>query len=147
MNNPNQFLLIDDDDTNNILCTYTIGGTFKGAEIRAFTDPEKGLATIKEMAVEKDSLPTALFLDINMPDMTGWELLEEFNKLENGVKARFVIYIMSSSLDMRDREKAELHPLVSGYISKPLTPELLTSIFADDIAESRSIPNKWYGLA
>ncbi|CAN5646885.1 hypothetical protein BH10BAC5_BH10BAC5_22820 [soil metagenome] len=90
---------------------------------------------IQEGALNKTELssgsekPTVLFLDINMPSMTGWEFLEEFRKFSKTVHKQFTIYMLSSSVDSSDKEKASSNIFVSGYISKPLRQETLREKF------------------
>ena len=67
-----------------------------------------------------------LFLDLNMPEMTGWEFLDSFNTENIGAK----IYILSSSVDERDICKASTYSIVMDYLSKPLIKKYIKSIFS-----------------
>ena len=59
-----------------------------------------------------------ILLDINMPDMDGWEVLE---KLENDfIFVNTEVVMVSSSADLVDQQKAFEHDLVLDYIVKPL---------------------------
>lgn len=69
--------------------------------------------------------PHYLFLDLNMPEMTGWDFLEVFNP----VKADPEIYILSSSVDERDIMKANQYDKVKKYLSKPLIKQYINLIF------------------
>lgn len=40
-----------------------------------------------------------LFLDVNMPTMTGWEFLDNFILIPEEVKTLFHIYILSSAIE------------------------------------------------
>jgi CheY-like chemotaxis protein len=62
-----------------------------------------------------------------MPEMTGWDFLEEFN----GDSIQPEVYILSSSVDERDVMKAEKYALVKKYLSKPLIKKYITNIFPD----------------
>ncbi len=122
MREPERFIVVDDNRTNNLICEFTIRKYRKEATIHLFTEPEVALQNIREeySAVEMDK-STVLFLDINMPSMTGWEFLEELRGFAEEIRKHFVIYILSSSVDERDKEKADADPLVAGFFSKPLT--------------------------
>jgi CheY-like chemotaxis protein len=78
-----------------------------------------------KLAPEKQTLPSLIFLDINMPVMDGWEFLEVFtNKFKMFHNTTRVI-ILSSSVNPADLEMADNHPLVIGFMPKPLgEPEL-----------------------
>src|SRR5690606_22351344 len=118
---PNRFLIVDDDVINNKLCGFTITRVFGGVEVKSFTEPEEALLALQTYYTNHTAKePVILFLDINMPSMTGWEFLDEFKKLEKFEHESFSIYIVSSSVDLRDKQKADEDPLVRGFISKPL---------------------------
>lgn len=70
-----------------------------------------------------------LFLDINMPTITGWEFLEKFQEFTDSVKNQFNIYMLSSSIDPSDIQRAKLNPLVIDFIEKPLSKAILADIF------------------
>lgn len=123
------FIVIDDDPINNMICSEFINLTISGTEIRTFTDPEKGLQYLTAKYAEYTEQQTVLFLDINMPFLSGWDVLERLEGFPDCVKKHLTVFMLSSSLDVKDKEKANAHPLVSGYISKFLSPEKLKEIF------------------
>ncbi|HAH35559.1 MAG TPA: response regulator [Algoriphagus sp.] len=69
--------------------------------------------------------PNYLFLDLNMPEMTGWDFLDNFDSQKNEAE----IYILSSSVDERDINKASKYQVVKDYLSKPLIKKYIKSIF------------------
>jgi CheY-like chemotaxis protein len=69
--------------------------------------------------------PNYLFLDLNMPEMNGWDFLDSFNSDQNQAQ----IYILSSSVDDRDILKARNYSIVKDYLSKPLIKSYINSIF------------------
>ncbi|HYH05213.1 MAG TPA: response regulator [Bacillota bacterium] len=123
MNTPLQYIIIDDDPFNNLICKTIISKTISGANVQTFVVPEEGYSFLKTIVNQ-----VVLFLDINMPTMTGWEFLEMFDKLEDGVKSKVKVFILSSSVDERDIEKAHTNKYVSGFISKPLKPDVIKDI-------------------
>ena len=76
-----------------------------------------------------EEIPELIFLDINMPVMNGWEFMEEFVKIRSTIQKKIDIYILSSSTDSIDIQKAKSNPEITDYIVKPLTPDLLKNIF------------------
>jgi len=124
---PIRYIVIDDDPHNNLSCTIAIKSAVNNAEIHCFTDPEEGLSYIEaEYAKTNEAISTVLFLDINMPSMTGWEVLERFKDFAVPVKEQITIYILSSSVSPIDQELALNNPFVADYIIKPLTkPKVL----------------------
>jgi CheY-like chemotaxis protein len=123
------FIVIDDDPINNMICSKIIQLTLPGSDIRTFTSPEKGVEHLQKHAQLGSENLTLLFLDINMPSINGWDVLERLDKFPPAVKEKMKIYILSSSVDFQDKEKADSHYLVSGYITKPLSQLKLLEIF------------------
>ncbi len=70
--------------------------------------------------LKKDTnLPDVILLDLNMPIMDGWQFLDELVKIPNA--ERIPIYIVSSSVDSRDIDKAKTYSIVKDYIIKPFS--------------------------
>ncbi|WP_286761796.1 response regulator [Salegentibacter sp. UBA1130] len=126
-----RYMVVDDDPTNNMICEFTIKRFDSAGDIKIFSIPEEALSFIaEEYSVENKKRPTILFLDVNMPTMTGWEFLDEFLKFEESVKNQFTIYILSSSIE-DFKEKAEIYTSIKGFISKPLKINNLEEIKND----------------
>lgn len=68
---------------------------------------------------EDTNLPDVILLDLNMPIMDGWQFLDELVKIPNA--ERIPIYIVSSSVDRRDIDKAKTYKIVNNYIIKPFS--------------------------
>lgn len=112
------FIIIDDDPVNNLICHKHIQLLFTGADIKTFTDPQVGLDYIR---LRQDQDSAILFLDINMPLLNGWDVLDALINFPEIIKQKLKIYILSSSISDIDKQKAENNPLVKGFIGKPLT--------------------------
>lgn len=131
---PERFIVIDDDRSNNIICEFSLRRFSPVTEIKTFLDPQVALEFIKE-SYSQISLksPTILFLDINMPVITGWEFLEIFKVFEPYIKQQFIIYLLTSSIDHRDIEKAKANVLVHGVLPKPLSSKIINSVFKQNL--------------
>jgi CheY-like chemotaxis protein len=128
MNIPQRFLLIDDDPSNNLLTKISIKKIIENAEVVAHTMPENGIQYIVDEYTQ-NPVNTVLFLDINMPTLSGWDVLDKFAEMPHLIEPHFTIYVLSSSVDPSDKEKAASNQLVSGYLEKPLSRETLKSMF------------------
>ncbi len=129
MNVSTRFIVIDDDEFNNKICSVTLEKIAKDANVRTFLSPVEGFEHIvSEYSGNDNDNSAILFLDINMPVMNGWEFLERFNELDTELKKRVKIYILSSSVDKRDIEKAKADKNVMHYLIKPLTKETIRLI-------------------
>lgn len=125
-----RFLLVDDDPLNNTLSRIYLARIFGNVEIKEFLIPEVALAHMEQDFNNNQSEGiVTLFLDINMPSLSGWEFLEKFNAFDEPLKKQYHIYMLSSSVDPADIKRAKLNPLVLDFIEKPLNKEILTKIF------------------
>jgi response regulator RpfG family c-di-GMP phosphodiesterase len=126
----NIFIIIDDDPINNFICRQVIEASVKDpVQVLDFTIPEQALAYIStQYNAYKKNMKTVLFLDVNTATLSAWEFLERFATLKKQVKNMFSIYIISSSVDEGDREKALSNGYVKGFLVKPITIDSLHKI-------------------
>jgi CheY-like chemotaxis protein len=75
--------------------------------------------------------PEIIFLDINMPEMNGWDFLEALQELPSHLSNKCRIVMLSSSIDTADIRKARTYAMVEDFISKPLTVDKLNRIAAE----------------
>ena len=75
-------------------------------------------------------LPQLILLDLNMPNIDGWEFLRQFEEFDRKIKDQFRIFILTSSISIKDKERALTNEYVLDYIVKPLTKEAVFSINA-----------------
>jgi len=124
------FLFIDDDPLNNLICRMTIQVVLGKIDSQSFTNPKLGLEYLQSsFLTDNHSAHTVLLLDINMPVMSGWEFLEGFDNLPSQIKDTITIYILSSSVDERDKERSYANKNVKAFLVKPLTKETVMQMF------------------
>lgn len=129
MNNKLRFIVIDDDPLNNTICRLTIKKALGEVDVVTFTDPHEGFEYVgTSFNGGNDHSPAVLFLDINMPIMNGWEFLERYENLEYHVKEHIRLFIVSSSVDSKDVERASINKNVIKYLPKPVTKEIITTL-------------------
>ncbi len=70
-----------------------------------------------------------------MPITDGWEFLDEYRKIKKEIPKPIRIYMVSSSIDPRDINRAKDNPEVVEYVEKPVSlskfSELLTAFGID----------------
>ena len=124
-----RFIAIDDDPVNNLICKLTIEMVASAPEILTFTNAAEGFDYIQnQYAANRDKTETVLLLDINMPVMSGWEFLERFDNLGTDVKSLFKIFILSSSVDERDKQRSYANKNVNAFMVKPLVKDNVVEI-------------------
>ncbi|MDF2157409.1 response regulator [Algoriphagus sp. CAU 1675] len=75
--------------------------------------------------------PILVLLDLNMPDMDGWEFLEIFSELNFTLRKKYIVVILTSSISQIDKNKGLSYQVVSGYYNKPFNGEGLLEILED----------------
>ncbi|WP_396636503.1 response regulator [Maribacter sp. R77961] len=97
--------------------------------IIVYNNGQEALDGLLEISQSATKIPQVIFLDLNMPIMSGWEFLDEFIKIPNSNLEKTIVYIISSSVDPRDLEKVkDYKQRVNNYILKPITPNDLESV-------------------
>ena len=76
----------------------------------------------------KSAIPDVILLDINMPILDGWQFLDGIITID--VVKEITIFIVTSSIDPRDKEKAETYSNVKNFIVKPITQDKLNDLMS-----------------
>ena len=119
------FLLIDDDPIANLINKKIMQKVVKDEEIYSFDSGHHALLSLHQMFVNEE-LKVIILLDINMPQMNGWDFIEEVDR--EFPEQEIDIHMLSSSVDRKDREKSENYSRVRSYIVKPLSTDKVQEI-------------------
>lgn len=85
------------------------------------------LKTLEELA-KSNRFPSYILVDINMPDMNGFDFLDKFEKTFAKAATTTKIMIITGSIKDEDRNEAFRHPLVQDYILKPLPNDFIVNL-------------------
>lgn len=121
-------LLVDDDEATNYIHKRVIMQMNCAENVVVKDSGIDALQYLKTETEGKYPQPDLIFLDVNMPAMDGWEFLEEYNNLTEDQLAKSIIVMLTTSLNPDDRDKANTIPLISGFLSKPLTEEKMEQV-------------------
>ena len=113
--------VIDDDVIYQFAVKLTIQQLDLAEQVLTFSNGELAMDYLIENAKEASKLPDVLLLDINMPVMDGWDFLNWFSDYKKMLQKDIPIFMVSSSIDWRDIERAKGFEDVVDYVSKPLT--------------------------
>lgn len=113
-----KIMLVDDKDISNFIMRKFIEIRLPGTTTAEYTSPTKAFDSIET------ENPDLIFLDLNMPEMDGWQFLEKMREcnLKNKVA------ILTSSTSELDMQRAEEYGNVIQFFVKPLTPDELSRI-------------------
>jgi CheY-like chemotaxis protein len=115
--------LVDDDSIFQFTATRLLESSKLAQNILHFENGAEALTFLREKALQKEFLPDYLFLDINMPFVDGWMFLEDFTTLKSSLAKVISIYMVSSSIDPRDLNRAKSFSEVTDFIIKPISLE------------------------
>lgn len=89
---------------------------------------EEALNYLNKQFEDKDLTPTFILLDIQMPEMDGFEFLMHFKHLPKSIKDNCTVAMLSSTLDFGDIKRAEANPDIVKLFKKPLCIDALLSV-------------------
>ncbi|GAA4295965.1 response regulator [Nibribacter koreensis] len=108
-------LFVDDNETSRFLVRRLIARENFAEQTVCAKNGEEGLSFV--MSEQFD----LVLLDLNMPVMNGFELLDALaGEFEGELTVIPPIFILSSSSNSRDMETVRRYHFVKGYLSKPL---------------------------
>ncbi|NJO03259.1 MAG: response regulator [Bacteroidia bacterium] len=115
-------MFIDDDPINNLVNHKILNKYDSSLGIVEHLSAESALRSLSNASAPP---PDVILLDINMPEMNGWEFLVEYRRL--GLRTK--LFMLTSSIAQEDIDRAKQQPEVVEFITKPLDKEKLEIIF------------------
>jgi CheY-like chemotaxis protein len=119
-------LLIDDDPMINFLNERILNAVLKGSkQIVNFTGVDEALDYLSQEDQKGNHL---IFLDLNMPDRSGWDFLDAYRNF----KVQSPVMILTSSIDPADMERSKKYPQVKKFLTKPLPVKFVKTLFTNE---------------
>ncbi|OGS62518.1 MAG: hypothetical protein A2X07_10035 [Flavobacteria bacterium GWF1_32_7] len=119
-----QVFIIDDDPISIMILKKNLELVEVAQKITTFSNGKDALNHLKKEYKTEENY--TIFLDINMPEMNGWEFLNEIKSFVTPQNT--TIYLLTSSINKLDKEKATKFPIINQYLSKPICKEILKNI-------------------
>lgn len=117
-------MLIDDDEIFIMMSKRMMESSQFDEQPLAFTGGKSALDYLEQNYSENTAY--IMFLDINMPQMNGWEFL---NAIEDFVDpANTFVFMTTSSIDDEDIARAGENTLVVKFLSKPVLSETFAQL-------------------
>ncbi len=116
----NCILLIDDDEPTNYIHERIIEEVGCTDKIVAIQSGRQALDYLISKTDGEHPQPDLIFLDINMPAMTGWGFLEKYSELDKDQQGRVIIVMLTTSLHPDDEKKAQSISEINRYFIKPI---------------------------
>ncbi len=128
----NCILLIDDSEWDNVYHQIIIDEAYVTNHLKIAFNGVEALEYLKKSADPDNSdsfpKPDIIFLDINMPKMNGFEFLEEYHTLNEKLKLKNIIIMLSTSFNPDDNKRAIENKEVKEFENKPLTIERIKEL-------------------
>lgn len=121
-----KFMLVDDNPIDLMVNRRLLQNTFEGATVNSFNNSVDAVEFFKKNGSNSAELPNVVLLDIIMPRLDGFQVIEELEKIFNAIP--FKIFLLSSTLDDADFDKAKESRSVQKILGKPLDTENLKTL-------------------
>ena len=117
-------LLVDDEPADNYAHERLLYDLAVATEIRAVTG---GAEAIELLSRDPPLKPTLLLLDVNLPDLDGFEFVAAFQRLPAQQREATHIVLLTGGMSSRDMARLNELP-VAGLVIKPLTREKIDNL-------------------
>lgn len=126
MKKVNLAYIIDDDEIIIYLTNKLIMNAEFCNQLETFTQAKSALERLKLALQTGENIPDVILFDLNMPEMSGWDFIDEFKKLDFGKE--IPTFIFTSSIDPNDKQRSYQYEEIKDFITKPLTLQKLDKI-------------------
>ena len=123
-----KLVIIDDDPIHHKIVQYMLTKNELSKETTYTYDGKLILDYLYENRTKISTLPDYIFLDLYMPNNSGWDFLNGFQEIYKTLKKDIKIYIVSSSIFQMDINRSKSYPFVTTYITKPLMKTVFDGI-------------------
>ncbi|HVB02506.1 MAG TPA: response regulator [Chitinophagaceae bacterium] len=125
-----RFLLIDDNEIDLFFHDKLLRYQGISINIVPFNNAQQALEFLSSDLDQAEIPETMILLDIQMPEMDGFDFLKHFEKYPSRIKSKCHIIMVSSSLDFGDISRANANALIIRLLKKPLNTKELKEIIS-----------------
>ena len=128
MPNSRNVLLVDDNEIDNFINERIIVSSGFAKEVVVKNSADGALKYLQGLTSTPEKIPDYIFLDLNMPVKDGFGFLEDFASIDEAIRQRSKVIVLSSSISPDDINRASTNPYVHKYINKPLSEKYLEAV-------------------
>lgn len=96
--------------------------------IQCFLNGREALDFLTKNKSNTSGVPDVIFLDLSMPEYTGWDFLEDFSRVRVDLCKQPYIYILSSNDDEDSISRSTSYSFVRRFLPKPLTCDIFEEL-------------------
>ena len=126
MHKINHIVVVDDSETDSIFNEMVLATVDFDGDLKLFESAREALDYLTSTPPPAVDL---MLVDVNMPVMDGWAFVEAITPLlpqHPGLK----IVLLTTSSSPEDFARAQSLPMISGYLTKPLSPQSAKDLLA-----------------
>src|ERR1700710_1096741 len=123
-----KLVVIDDNPIDHYIMQRLLHNNYNCEQATYTYDGRLVLDYLEENKDEVAHLPDVIFLDLDMPELTGWEFLDELETFNAEARKNVRVHIMSSSIRSADVFHSKKYACVNSFMTKPLSKELVNKV-------------------
>lgn len=110
--------VLENDRISSVITELIVKKNLLGNEVRCYPNGQQAVEALAVAGQTGIGVPDLILLDLDMPQMDGWEFLEALNALPaaQGV----AVFVLTSSIHPDDQSRATSYRAVNGFFTKPL---------------------------
>lgn len=123
-----EVMIIDDNKIDLYINSQAIMRSRFAKKILEYSSAVDALKYLRLHSNDLSHIPDVIFVDIYMPGMSGFEFMEAYDGLPEKIKKHARVYIISSSIDKQDINRAKADSNIVAFHEKPLSRTFLETI-------------------
>ena len=122
-----KLVVIDDNPTDHYIMQRLLHNNYNCQQATYTFDGRLVLDYLEE---NKDggTMPDVILLDLDMPQLTGWEFLDKLESFNADAHKNVRVHIMSSSIRTADVFQSKKYACVNSFMTKPLSRDLVNQV-------------------